>query len=117
VHGPRPPSPQPSPSSRGRGTAPLPGSDFASSGSDFDFLAVDVGREWLPDLERITAPGLVLWGESDPSAASPFGARLAERTRARFASFPGCSHWWQLERPAETAAELEKLWASAERTA
>jgi pimeloyl-ACP methyl ester carboxylesterase len=74
--------------------------------------AVEVGREWVDELGKITAPGLVLWGEQDPYAAPRFGARLAERTRARFVSFPGCSHWWQLERPDEAAAEIAALWAS-----
>jgi len=37
--------------------------------------------------------------------------RLAERTRARFISFAGCSHWWQLQRAGEVAAELEALWS------
>ena len=73
--------------------------------------AVHAGEEWEDDLGRISAPGLVLWGEKDPYAAVEFGARLAQKTRARFVSFPGCSHWWQLERPAEVAAELERFWA------
>lgn len=72
--------------------------------------AVNVGREWSTDLARVTAPGLVLWGEGDPYAASRFGARLAERTGARFVCFPDCSHWWQLERPAAIAAELDRFW-------
>ena len=59
------------------------------------------------------APGLMLWGENDPYATPEFGARLARKTRARFVSFPGCSHWWQLERPTEVAAELERHWAGA----
>lgn len=73
--------------------------------------AVTVGAEWKPDLARVTAPGLVLWGEKDPFAEPRFGARLAENTRARFVSYPGCGHWWQLERPDEVAAELRRLWA------
>lgn len=73
--------------------------------------AVHVGVEWGDDLERVSADGLVLWGEKDPFAAVEFGARLARRTRARFVSFPECSHWWQLERPAEVVAELERHWA------
>lgn len=73
---------------------------------------MNVGAEWEDDLRHISAPGLVLWGEKDPYASVEPGARLAERTRARFVSFPGCSHWWQLERPAEVAAELERLWAT-----
>jgi pimeloyl-ACP methyl ester carboxylesterase len=72
--------------------------------------AVHVGAEWTDDLKRVTAPGLVLWGERDPYAAARFGARLAERTRAPFVSFPGCSHWWQLERPDGVADELRRFW-------
>ena len=74
--------------------------------------AVNAGAEWEDDLRRVSAPGLVLWGETDPYAAVEFGARLAEKTGARFVSFPGCSHWWQLERPAEVAAELWRHWAA-----
>ena len=72
--------------------------------------AVHVGTEWTDDLRRVTAPGLVLWGERDPYAAPRFGARLAERTGARFVSLPGCSHWWQLERPDDVADELRRFW-------
>ena len=72
--------------------------------------AVHVGTEWTDDLRRVTAPGLVLWGERDPYAAPRFGARLAERTGARFVSFPDCSHWWQLERPDGAADELRRFW-------
>jgi pimeloyl-ACP methyl ester carboxylesterase len=73
--------------------------------------AVHVGAEWEDDLRHVSASGLVLWGERDPYASVEFGARLAEKTHARFVSFPGCSHWWQLERPGEVAAELERHWA------
>jgi pimeloyl-ACP methyl ester carboxylesterase len=72
--------------------------------------AVHVGAEWTDDLQRVTAPGLVLWGERDPYAAPRFGARLAERTGARFVSLPDCSHWWQLERPDGVADELRRFW-------
>ena len=75
--------------------------------------AIRAGDEWEDDLGRVSAPGLVLWGEKDPYAAVEFGARLAKKTRARFVSFAECSHWWQLERPGEVAAELEQHWATA----
>ena len=75
--------------------------------------AVNAGAEWEDDLRRVSAPGLVLWGEKDPYASAEFGARLAEKTGAQFVSFPGCSHWWQLERPGEVVAELERQWAAA----
>jgi pimeloyl-ACP methyl ester carboxylesterase len=74
--------------------------------------AVHAGEEWEDDLKRISAPGLVLWGEKDPYAAVEFGAKLAQKTRARFVSFAACSHWWQLERPGEVAAELEGFWGT-----
>ena len=73
--------------------------------------AVHAGSEWAADLARVTAPGLVLWGETDPYAATRFGRRLAERTRARFVELP-CSHWWQLERPDDVARELHRLWTA-----
>ena len=75
--------------------------------------AVHVGAEWEDDLRRVSAPGLVLWGEKDPYASVDFGARLAEKTHARFVSFPDCSHWWPLERPGEVAVDLERHWAAA----
>ena len=74
--------------------------------------AVHVGAEWAPDLARVTAPGLVLWGEQDPYAAARFGERLAQRTGARFVSLAGCSHWWPLERPDEAMSQLRSLWTA-----
>ena len=75
--------------------------------------AVTVGLEWVDDLRRVQAPGLLLWGQNDPYAAPVYGSRLAGRTRARFVEFPGCSHWWQLERAADVARELEAFWEAA----
>ena len=70
--------------------------------------AVNVGAEWRPDLARITAPGLVLWGQNDPYAEPTWGERLARLTGARVVVLPGCSHWWPLERPGEVAAEIRQ---------
>ncbi len=70
-----------------------------------------MGAEWEDDLRRVSAAGLVLWGEKDPFAAVRFGERLAQRTQARVVSFRDFSHWWQLERPADVAAELSQHWA------
>lgn len=103
--------------------AGVPAADAARAGGKVDATmkqcilnlyrsAVNAGAEWEDDLRRVSAPGLVLWGEKDPYAAVDFGARLAEKTRARFVPFAGGSHWWQLERPAEVAAELERHWSA-----
>jgi len=72
--------------------------------------AIKVGEEWGPDLGKLSAPGLILWGELDPYAAPRWGERLAARTNARFVALPGCSHWWPLERPADVAVLLTKHW-------
>jgi pimeloyl-ACP methyl ester carboxylesterase len=72
---------------------------------------VRVGAEWEHGLARVGARGLVLWGADDPYAAPVFGSRLASRTGARFVTYAECGHWWQLQRPAEVAKELEALWA------
>lgn len=73
--------------------------------------ATGVGAEWETDLARVTAPGLILWGEKDPYVTPDFGERMALRTGANFVSLQNCSHWWQLERPDEVTAQLEKFWA------
>jgi len=102
--------------------AGVPNADAAEAARDVDETmkrcilalyrsAVRVGAEWEPDLKDISTPGLVLWGADDPYAAPTFGERLASHTRARFVVYPECSHWWQLQRAGEVAAELEKLWA------
>jgi pimeloyl-ACP methyl ester carboxylesterase len=72
--------------------------------------AIKVGAEWGPELGKLSAPGLILWGELDPYAAPTWGERLAARTNTRFVTLPGCSHWWQLERPADVAVLLTKHW-------
>lgn len=103
--------------------AGVPAADAARAGGKVDATmkqcilnlyrsAVNAGAEWEDDLRRVSAPGLVLWGEKDPYASVDFGGRLAEKTRARFVPFAGGSHWWQLERPAEVAAELERHWSA-----
>jgi pimeloyl-ACP methyl ester carboxylesterase len=76
--------------------------------------AIKVGIEWEKDLEHIAAPGLVLWGEKDPYVSPTFGLYLSVLTRSKFFSFLDFGHWWQLQRPAEVAAELRKLWNPSE---
>jgi pimeloyl-ACP methyl ester carboxylesterase len=75
--------------------------------------AVDVGREWQSDIAKITRPALIMWGEDDLYAAPLFAERLAARVHGQLVLFDHCGHWWPLERPAEAATALERLWASA----
>jgi len=77
--------------------------------------ARNVFREWEPDLARIRAPGLVLWGENDPFAAPHFADRMGEQTSAsRVVRLADCGHWWQCQRPDETAYELQRHWRETE---
>jgi pimeloyl-ACP methyl ester carboxylesterase len=62
----------------------------------------EVFREWGPDLARVTASGLVLWGEGDAYAAPVYAERIGEVTGARVVILP-CGHWWQVERPGAAA--------------
>ena len=71
--------------------------------------AVNIGAEWQPDVERVTRPALIIWGEADPFAEVRFAHRLAERVRGELLLLPGCGHWWPLERPTEVAAALERF--------
>lgn len=72
--------------------------------------AVKAGAEWYPDLKRVTAPGLVLWGERDAFTTVAFGEALARDTGARFKLMAGCGHWYPAQDPAAMAHELEAHW-------
>lgn len=73
--------------------------------------AVRVADDWFADLKKVTAPGLVLWGENDPYAPSHFGEKLAANTRAAFKLVAGTGHWYQVEKPAVVAGALSAFWA------
>ncbi len=75
--------------------------------------AVNAGREWEPDLSKIRAPGLVLWGTHDEACPVMFADRLAEATHARRVVKFETGHWFLLQAPAETARALEEHWQSA----
>jgi pimeloyl-ACP methyl ester carboxylesterase len=78
--------------------------------------AIHIGREWQPDLERVTVPSLVIWGREDPYVPLKFGERLAERMGGDLVVLE-CAHWWPYERPAETAQALLARWTSAREAA
>jgi pimeloyl-ACP methyl ester carboxylesterase len=71
--------------------------------------------EWHDDVDNVlpTRPGVVFWGADDPYVTANFGERLAARTHAQLTMFADSGHWWHATKPAEVAAGLERLWASA----
>ncbi|QDX26936.1 alpha/beta hydrolase [Sphingomonas suaedae] len=71
--------------------------------------ALTVGKEWQPDLARITAPGLV-HGRRDKACLQSSAERLAADTKSPLLLFDA-GHWFPLESPAEVAAALEAHWA------
>ncbi len=72
--------------------------------------AVGVWKEWSPDVDGVERPGLVIWGKDDPFGPMDLAQRMAKRTGAKFVAFEGCSHWWPVQRPKETAEALESFW-------
>jgi pimeloyl-ACP methyl ester carboxylesterase len=72
--------------------------------------AVEIGAEWQPGVDRVTRPALVFWGADDPYGAPRFAERLAARVGGEAIVFPGCGHWWPIDRAAEAAAALERFW-------
>jgi pimeloyl-ACP methyl ester carboxylesterase len=74
--------------------------------------AIEIGREWQPELEQVTLPAMVVWGRDDPYVPLRWAERLAERMRAELVVLE-CGHWWPYERPRETAEALLRLWARA----
>jgi pimeloyl-ACP methyl ester carboxylesterase len=75
--------------------------------------AKNVFAEWEADLAHIRSPGLVIWGERDPFADARFADRMGEQTCARrIVRLADCGHWWQCQRPDETASALVQHWRS-----
>ena len=59
-----------------------------------------------PDLRKITAPTLILWGEKDALIPVTDGQRLQQAiSDARLITYPGVGHTAQEEAPAGTAAD------------
>ncbi len=71
--------------------------------------AVNVGREWAPDLPRIVAPSLILWGQQDMIVPVTFGRRMAARIGADLVTLPA-EHFWQFKCPELGAAALRRHW-------
>ncbi|MGE3651310.1 MAG: alpha/beta fold hydrolase [Reyranellaceae bacterium] len=64
------------------------------------------------NLDRITAPTLLLWGEDDQFVPIDIGRRMAAlMPAARLVALPGCRHFPPVERPRETIAQARR-WIS-----
>jgi pimeloyl-ACP methyl ester carboxylesterase len=74
--------------------------------------AIHVGAEWQAGVEQVRRPALVLWSRDDPYVEPRFAERLAARVRGELVFVDGCGHWWPYEKPAESAAALERFWAA-----
>ena len=74
--------------------------------------AVNIGKEWQPELEQVRLPSMVIWGRDDPYVPLMWAERLAERIGAELVVLD-CGHWWPYERPRETAEALRRLWSGA----
>ena len=73
--------------------------------------AVDVGYSWEPDLARIKAPGLMIWGDQDPmSRSASLEDQEADAAMAPAVRLEGCGHWWPLQKAADAADALLGHW-------
>jgi pimeloyl-ACP methyl ester carboxylesterase len=75
--------------------------------------AVEVGKEWQPDLAKASSPGLVFWGEHDAACPVAFAHELGKDAGASRVLTFDADHWVIIERSAEVALALEEHWASA----
>ena len=73
--------------------------------------ALHVGQEWQPELENMTSPGLVFWGEQDEACPIRFAEELAQDTHADRILKLDCGHWTPLQKPREVADALTAHWA------
>lgn len=78
--------------------------------------ATNIGSEWGPGIDHITAPGMVLEATKDVYRTPASTARLAERTDARVLPLPDCGHWWMLDNPTAAAALITAFWGDPARS-
>jgi pimeloyl-ACP methyl ester carboxylesterase len=75
--------------------------------------AVDIGNDWGPALDDITAPGLLVEAKKDGFREPGRVASLASRIGAELVTLPDNGHWWMLEDPAWGADIIGDFWARA----
>ena len=64
-------------------------------------------------LEDLTCPTLVGWGDQDPFFSVAHGQRTAEVARTTLRLYPNAGHFLPHERPAEVAADITTLMGAA----
>lgn len=74
--------------------------------------ATDVGNEWGPGIDRISAPGLLIQSMLDPFRSPGRVERLAERTGAQIATLPDAGHFWMLDDPEGSAHRITEFWST-----
>lgn len=74
--------------------------------------AVNVGKEWGPDLPKAPKNGMLLWGVDDPYMQVKHAEYVGKVTGAKMVRLENTGHWWPLQRPDEAAKALEEHWAS-----
>lgn len=79
--------------------------------------ALEVGKQWQPNLNQVRAPGLVFWGTEDTACPVRFAEELALDTNAGRVLKLDAGHWTIVERGAEIAQALESHWAFVDETA
>jgi pimeloyl-ACP methyl ester carboxylesterase len=74
--------------------------------------ATDIGREWAPDLARITAPGRVVIPELDPFLVGESARRVASDSRVPVVHLEGLGHRWPVQAPERGAELLSGFWST-----
>jgi pimeloyl-ACP methyl ester carboxylesterase len=73
---------------------------------------LNFGVDWAKDLDRLTGPGALIWGQGDPYVDYAVAQRAAARHGVALHAIAGAGHWAIAERPEEVAAALKGFWAS-----
>lgn len=69
----------------------------------------EVRRDFGPDLSRVTAPALLVWGDADPISPPAVGRALARRLpRAELVVIPGGTHAVARDRPDAVAPHIAR---------
>jgi len=67
--------------------------------------------DWVSDLERLPAKGLVLWGAGDPYVDTHFGESFARSQKVPFHVEKHSGHWMIAQTPTFAAQHLNAFWA------